>query len=801
MSLDQEASVESNVPAFSAIGLISAAILGYEIALMRILSITQWFHFAYLIISVALLGFGASGTFLTLFRRWLRFHTAFAPLALLFSLSVVASFLIGQRIPFNPFLIVWEARQFLHLFTYYLLTFVPFFLGATCIGLAFMAYGREIGRVYAFNLLGSGLGALGIVGLINWLHPAFLPIAVSAIGLVATLLAMSYARRRALLALGGLGGLVLLVYLGGFRGPQLAISEFKGLSKTLHLPETEIIAERYSPLGLIDVVRSPAIRRAPGLSLTFQESVPSQLGLFIDGSSIGAISDASQIAELTYLDALSSALPYHLLHTPEVLLLGMGGGEGVLQALYHGARSVTAVEVNPQVIEFVGRFSDLTARDEVAIVAAEARGFIEADDHRYDLIQMLPAGGLGGAAAGVFSLSEDYLMTVEAFQEMIAHLKPGGMVAITHWIRNPPRDSLKLFAMAREALVAEGIEEPAAHLAAIRSWATSTLLIKRDPFIPTQIETIRQFNRERLFDPIHHPGLKLEEVNRFNMIDGSLFYRGAQQILSEDRDRFFRDYIFQIEPATDDRPYFHHSFKWRALPYLWRNLGRTWVPFVEWGYVVLIATLAQALLASIVLIVVPLFVLPATPVPKGRVLVYFLGLGVGFMFIEIATIQRFIRFLADPIYAISVVLTAILIFSGLGSLFARRLQPSRGIRIAVVGIIVIGALHLLLLPPIFDLTVAYPAPAKIALSVALLAPLAFFMGMPFPSGLQAISDRSSALVPWAWGINGCVSVVSTVVAAMAAISIGLSGVVGFAILAYGIAGGVGWKGLGVGSGS
>ena len=274
---------------FRAISVISAAAIGYEILLMRLLSITQWHHFAYLIISLALLGYGASGTFLTLTQHWLlpRFATVFISSAVLFSLSTTGSFVLAQQLPFNPLEVMWDYRQWVYLLTLYLLFCVPFFCAATCIGLTFARFKEHIGHIYRSDLLGAGSGALAIVLALFVFSPTTSLKLLGSLGVFAAALASSDRRlyRNRWLPLVLLSCSLVLPSVWPEAWIALRLSEYKGLSQALRLPNVEVLSERSSPLGLLSVVRSPTLpfRHAPGMSLNSLVEPPPQLGLFRRG--------------------------------------------------------------------------------------------------------------------------------------------------------------------------------------------------------------------------------------------------------------------------------------------------------------------------------------------------------------------------------------------------------------------------------------------------------------------------------------------------------------------------------------
>ena len=782
--------------------LVSAAAIGYEILLMRILSIVQWHHFAYMIISLALLGYGASGTFIAVLRSRLeqRFETAFAASALLFSVAMLACFIVAQRVPFNALEIVWDPGQFLNLSALYLAFFVPFFFAACCIGLAFTCRSGDSGRIYFFDLVGAGLGAMLVIALLFAVSPQTALVLLALLPLLGSVLVASALPSRLPLAVLQLAWLLLLVFGVPQTELELRISEYKGLSQALEVVDSRVLGQSSSPLGVVTVVDSPTvpIRHAPGLSFSTRYIPPEQLAVFTDADGMSAITRYDgEPASVAYLGDMTAALPFALLDDPAVLVLGAGTGNDVLMALYHGARRIDAVEPNPQMTALVaGTHADFAGHiyddPRVTVHTNEARGFVAKHDAAYDLIQIGLLDSFGASGAGVQALNESYIYTVEALREYLGDLAPGGILAITRWIRLPPRDSVKLIATAIEALRQSGVSKPGQRLAMIRSWNTSTLLIRNGDFTAQEIERIRAFARSRSFDTAWFPGMRAEDANRYNQLPEPYIYEATVALLGEEAGDFLDRYKFDVAPATDNRPYFFHFFRWRTLPEVMALRKAGGAGLVEWGYLVLVATLVQAAVLGLVLILVPLSLARhAWPAGTGRNFgVYFLLLGLAFLFVEMAFIQKFILFLSNPLYSVAVVLSGFLLFAGFGSAlserFARRVPwPSVSpVTIAVAAIAVLALVYIRLLPIVFGTFMGFPDAAKIALSLALIAPLAFFMGMPFPLGLRRLSQSAPGFVPWAWGINGFASVVSAVLATLLAIEFGFNAVIVIALLFY-----------------
>jgi hypothetical protein len=786
-----------------AVALLSAGALAYEVLLMRLFSIVQWHHFAYMVISLALLGYGVSGTFLSLTQRWLvaRFKSAFCINLALFGLSSVGCYLLAQHVPFNPETVLWDVQQPQRLLLMYLLLAAPFFFAANAVALTFIGYREQIASAYAADLLGAGLGSLCVIALLLLALPLPALGIVGALGLTSLLVAVWELRlaRRALWS-GAAIALALVPLLAAQHG-KLELSPYKDLSQILLIAGTELVSESSSPLGLLTVVESRQVplRHAPGLSLSARDEPPGQVAIFTDGAGMTVINDGHAApSSYRFLDQLTWALPYHLFAPQSVLVLGAGGGTEVLQARQRGVAAIDAVELNPQLIELVrnryGRFSaQLYSQPGVAVHAAEARGFVATSQRRYDLIQLPLLDSFATSAAGLYALNESYLYTVEALTAFIEHLQPNGFLAISRWINLPPRDTLKLFATAVAALRQSGVTEPGKRLILIRGWQTSTLLIKNGEVTAEEAAVVRDFSAARAFDVCWYPGIRSEETNRYNLLDKPLFYDAARALVGPGREEFLARYKFNLAPATDDSPYFFQFFKWSALAEILALRGSGGMPLLEWGYLVLVATLLQALLASVVLILLPLAALRRHPVQrnairKWTVLIYFVAIGLAFLFVEMAFIQRFILLLHHPLYATAVVLTGFLVFAGLGSACARRLAQRgyhrRGVSWAVGGIALVCLGYLFALGPLFELLMSWPIPAKIAATLVLIMPLAFCMGLPFPLALDRLGRESPGLIPWAWGVNGCASVISAVLATLLAIHFGFRAVILSALALY-----------------
>lgn len=785
------------------IALISAAVLAYEVLLVALFSLIQWHHFAYLVVSIALLGFGISGSLLAFAApRFIGRFRAFAlSQAIAFALTAMLAFAFAQRLAFNPEELLWDPGHWLRLGGVMLLLCLPFLCAANLIGLALIEYRERLARVYAADLLGAGLGAIMIVMLMQLMPPSRALLLVAMLGLGAAASLWIECGGRARQALPALALAAIALHLAPASWLEPVISPYKELSQTLRVTGTRVVAERFGPLGQLSVVESELLplRHAPGLSLNSRSEIPEQLGLFTNAGGMDAITRyRGERSTLAYLDDMTAALSYHLSKPRRVLVLGAGGGADVLRAIYHDTERIAAVELNPQVVELMRKplldFSGgIYARQGIDIHIADARGFLKTGAQRYDLIQVSPLDSRGGAAGGVTGLNENYLYTVEALREALGRLEPDGLLALTRWVRLPPRDGLKLFAAAIDALEANG-GDPARQLFMVRGLQTSTLLIKNGPATSADVERLREFCRQRAFDPVYYPGMPAAEANRYNRLDAPYFHIAALALLGAERTDFIERYKFDLRPSSDDRPFHFHFVKLRELGAMLELRHRGGGALLETGYLTLLVALALALGLGLLLILLPLaFDRRRAPPPAAdfsalQILCYFVALGLGFLMIEIAFVQKFVLLLHHPVYSTAVVLASFLSAAGAGSLFAQRfagrLRARRAVLIAVLGIALLGSIYLVALDTLTGAVAAWSLPARAVLAAALIAPLGFCMGLPLPLGLAAIAIGARRLTPWAWGINGCASVTSAVLATLLAVHFGFSVVILIALGCY-----------------
>ena len=768
--------------ALAGMGLLSAAVLLSQVALTRVFSVAQFYHFAFLVISLALLGFGASGSLLALWPR-LR-GAAWRPwYALGFGLGTPLAYLFVNALPFDSYAIAWDRAQLVLLVADLLALAAPFVFAGALVGAMLSGDPEHAGRTYAANLAGSAAGAVAAPLAIGWLGSERSVLLCAVLGAGAALVLAERARRAT--ASASVALLAAVVLLAVFP-PQLELqlSPYKRLSQFRLDPEATVLATRQDATTRLDIVASPTIHSAPGLSLGYLGALPRQAGLVIDGDTMLAVPErgpaASELAR-----SLPAAVAHAIRPGGRVLLLGSGGGADAWAALGSGAGEVTVVEPNRLVHEALTgdlrAWSGLADDPRVRLEHEQLRTFAQRSEERFDIVELALADNYRPISSGAFTLTEDYALTVEAVESYLRLCGDDGVLVLTRWLQSPPSESLRTLGLVVEALG----ERPAlAHVVAFRSFQTITFIVKPSPLTPEETARLLEAIDRLRYDLVLAPEMPPEMLNRYARLERPIDHELAVALATApDRAAFYAAYEFEIAPPTDDRPFFFHFFRWEQTPEVIENLGRRWQPFGGSGYLALVALLLFALVAAAVFVVAPMALRAgfraalrrAGARRAARTLGYFTAIGLAFLFVEVALIQRFILVLGHPTVAFATVVGALLLASGLGSW----LSPWLPWRPAIVALVLLLGLLAGLAGLLAPGLLALPLPLRVAAVVALIAPVGLLMGVPFARGIGALGEGSvpgvdATLVPWAWAANGGASVVSGVVAAMAALSFGFT---------------------------
>lgn len=784
------------------ISLISSATLCLEISLTRYFSVSQQYHFAFWVVSIAFLGYGASGSFLALFKAFAsadrdRFLSY---CSLLYAMTILLSFLLCNIIPFDFIRLSWDSSQIGYVFLYDIVLSLPFFFGGLTISFAISRAAELVSKIYFFDLFGAGAGTLLalLIFLLGGDKGAI--ISVSFLALFASFL-FSPARltgHKVLLAslmAAEIGLLFLSPSSLSFR-----ISPYKALSLALKYPNAKQLHTLWNATSRVDILESPAVRYAPGLSLLYDKKLPDQLGLSVDGGELSAITrvDDEKDPSLAFLSALPSSLAYRFVQSPRTLIIEPKGGMDVLSAVIFNSSQVRVIESNPLISRILrrelARFSGyIYRRKNIDLISAYSWAYLKKDRTAYDLIILSLTDVFGSSGTGLFGFGENYLYTIDSFAQILDRLSPEGLVASSYYLLPPPRQETRVLATWIEALERKNID-PSSHLIAIRSWGTISFFVRKRPFTNDDIQQLKAFAGENLFDLVYYPGIKSGEVNIYNKFEKPLYYDLTLQLISpRQRKILYDDYLFRIRPATDNRPFFFNFFRLSKLRATYKALGRKWLPFLQGEFLVYLLLL-QSVIIALIMIILPYLSRPRKKeqrkVSSLKIFSYFGLIGMAFMLVEITFIQKFILFLGHSVYSASVVISSLLISSGLGSFFSRKILAQnlkRNLKKSLLLCSVFLVAYLFLFSFLDENFIGLPLVLKMLLVLLFIFPLGFLMGFPFPSGIRLLTEREKRLIPWAWAVNAFSSVVNSIFALVIAFWGGYNLVLMIAAAGYSLA--------------
>jgi hypothetical protein len=777
-----------DIMAFTLAGVsaASAAILMTELALTRIFSVTMYYHFAFLAISIALFGLSASGVCVYVMRHRLsRFETHALLTATALGQAVVTivalAFLVRIRVGLN-----YSPENLALMLAIYTLAALPFFAGGAVISVAFTRLSRRINLVYGADLLGAAAGCVVLIPLLNWLGAPGVVLASSALALIAALCFAPPAKRPRLAAI------ILVLFSLPAAAHATGYAPFDVVDTKGHEGDRVLFSKwnSFSRVAVYD-------REHGDWSLSPKFSGARGGSLFMDidsAASTPILEGTGDAQDAAYLRYELTALAYHLVERPEgfsALVIGPGGGRDLLSALVFGADRVDGVEINPIIARdvmlnrFRGYSGAVYAHPNVRIHVDDGRSFVRRSGSQYDVIQASLVDTWAATAAGAYTLTENSLYTTEAFGEYIDHLTDDGVLTITRWVF----DGLRLVTLAQDACAARGLDA-ARHLAIVRHDRVATFLLKKTPFTAAQTSQLRALADSLGFEVLYAPGGAAGSVAR----DPVEMQRSRTSvadyhrlITAPDRDAFLASYPLDVSPTTDDRPFFFHTTRLRDQ--LDVAFGRSML-FGN-GLSALLTLMGISLTLVVLFIVGPLLLGGGRPAAGwARWLIYFGALGAGFMLLEVALLQRFVLLLGHPVYSLTVTLFSLLLGTGIGSLMSRSVAPERVRRAAVRAIafvIVIAVIAAVSLTTAIDVAVPWPLPMRAIAAALLLIPFGILLGTPLPAGMRLVAASKPELIPWGWGMNGALSVVGATAAIFIAMNWGFSSTLTAGALVYGVA--------------
>lgn len=770
------------------IGLISASIIAFQLALMQILSYVQWYHFAYMIISIALLGFGAAGTFLTIFRKYLlqNYYLIFPLLLFITAILIPVVILVANAKPvrFDSLLIFQDFHHFGRLIVTCIIYLLPFFTGALAIGLSFLKFSGRIGKIYFSNLIGSGIGGIIALLMMQFFIPEHQPILIAAIALAGGFVSFPRHAGKLLQSTAIISTVVLPALF--FYPPALKPSEYKDISKTLLLPKATIEYEKSSPHGLVQIISSPVLRFAPGVSLSYGGLFPIRKAVFKNGNWLGYQVPASGNQQTSILNFTPQSLPYYISKIDKALILDAGTGENISLALSHNVPAIVANEANAEILNLLQ--NSFFGHKEIKLHQTMVRMLLASETSAYDLIELPVIGSFFGNS-GLNSVETRYELSIEALQEMWEKLSTNGIISLSCWMDYPVRNPYRLLSTIELLLEKEKVNGNNEYIIAIRSWSSVTFLVKKSKFSKNQVILTQQFCDRLMFDPLILPGTK--EINRgkFNLLQDTSFFSNTARLLSSERNTFIKEYPYRVQPTTDDRPFFFQHIRWSGIRQVIVSFEEGTVPFLELGYLLVLSTFILLIIIAAILIMLPLFFTRWKSKNKLWVFTYFSGIGLAYMFIEIVFIQQFTFYFGQATYAAAATISILLIASGLGSFYSGKLQNITKALLRIPGIIaVLLLLYALLLSPVLSFTIGMPPPVKLLISIILLGIPGFFLGIPFPVGIKHLTTGKQDDIPWAWAFNGYFSVISTALATIISVEAGYLWLLLIAAFTYALAG-------------
>lgn len=795
-----------------ALFLVSAYVMAVETMFTRLFAVINWSEYGHWVISIVMLGFAASGILLALFPRFFeeRRRVFLGWLPVLLIPATIYSYWGICATPFNPYElqneILWPG-QMLGIARYYLSLSPLFFLAGLYVGLSYLELRGRIALAYGCDLLGAALGAIAILIAMRFIHPFSLAAAALPLVLAAALLnagTIIERSRRSLFRAGLVAACALAVVFIG-RSGLASFPFYKPVYAALNITGNRLVHEEFSPRGYYQVLENVSEYNNIDLSNNYDtlgfNGPPRASGLYRDGRRITSLKK-DDYRDYSYLRGALGCFPYLARRAPRVLLIGTNGGFRVGEAMALGAASVLALEPEPVVhrLVTVDRAEvnrSFLSHPRVQVHNQSPFSLRSAAGQSFDLVE-ISADLLGSAENG------EYLVTADAIGFYFDLLARDGLIAVPVSISQFTVYALKMLENARTALVRAGVGDPARHIMIYRSSWTAVILIGRRPVGAADISALREFCSERSFDVSFHPGIDPARAEIWNDLPAVSFADATYEPSERAQDALMaeatallgdhgRDYLahhfFNLRASTADRPGFFTLLRLNRLGLILPQISL--VPQEEVGTLVSLAVLIQAFLFAILTMLLPLARLRRGNAARGellRTIVYFAGLGLAFLFVEIALIERFTLFLGDGTTAFALVLAGMLAFSGLGSVLAQRFHPRRGVVLAVAIIAAALIFYALFLFDLMRQGMNVPFTLKILFVLAAIAPAALAMGMPFPLGLASLrKEANDSLLPWAWAINGAFSVIATPLASLIATNTGYTAILAAAAALYALA--------------
>jgi hypothetical protein len=766
--------------------VISFATLALEVTLTRLLSVTTWYHLAFFAISTAMLGMTAGATTVYLKPGWFsdeKLRGSVARACLGYATVVPITLLVLCLVPVD---LEHSSMAYYALFIISIASMLPFYFSGIAITAVITKFKLPIGKLYASDLVGASAGCLFVLGGLEMFDAPSLILLCGCVGVVAAYSFAGFDRSSGLRvpALSILGILVGLVILTAVTPHGIRPLIVKG---TVSQPK-DLIYEKWNSFSRITVYKK-SVGRPPDWrtsQLAPEDIKIEKHRMLIDGGAATVLRKFETLEDIDHLRYDVTNVAYYLRPRGGAFIIGFGAGKDIQSAVLFGHERIVGVDVNPVFRELLtGRFREFAGiadRKEVSLVVDEARSFLSRHRDKYSIVQMSMIDTWAATGAGAFSLSENGLYTMEAWKDMIGHLSDDGIFTVSRWY-NPLDlgETGRVLSLAMATLLDLGTDKPASHIAMVTAKRIATLLISREPFSDSDIVALEKACSDLRFRILMRPGRRPDHHN---------LYKIARVGSMEDLRAAISDMPLNYTPPTDENPYFFNMLKVnQAIPaFLSTRSGRFGKnPGVARGNLIATRTLAGLIVClavlSLVTIVFPLAlrarwgggsVRPVAILWSGAA--YFALIGAGFMFVEIAMIQRLSVFLGHPVYALGILLFSIIASAGLGSLASERLPLTRRPWIFLYPAIIAAAIMVIrfVLPVVSSAAMSASMATKIVISIVAVAPMGFLLGLAFPTGMRLVRASKAAETPWYWALNGVFGVLCSAITVFVSIYFGIA---------------------------
>ncbi|HOK41106.1 MAG TPA: hypothetical protein PLD27_08735 [bacterium] len=763
--------------------ITSFFLISIELLTTRIFSLIMWYHFAFVAISIALIGGGAAGLYLFFFYNFSDKNQIYKILSKKLLLTGLSIFIVYLIIFNTPIFIRGNVKDILKIAFIYFLLIIPFFFASQILIIIYRTYNELISSYYFFDLIGAASGCVAFIIFMEYIEPPTFLLIISCFFICLSILIL----QKKIKYPGILIILICFVFIIQLN-KQTKFYDIKYIKGNI---QNDLIYEKWNAMSRVAIYNVRFIDWGINQNIHYKY-MPEMFTMDIDAcAGMQLIKFENDKEKLEFLKYSITAIPYYLKEKPKTLIIGAGGGKDVLVAHIFDSPDIDAVEINPAIKYIVDeKFADFTgklfSRKDLGInfILRDGRSYVRETKKKYDIIQLSLVDTWAANAGGALSLTENTLYTVEAFIDYFNKLEENGYLSITRFMFNPPNQSLRTIAIFLETCKRLNIKNPEKNIMIITSdfypnRRVATFIFKKEEFKINEIQKLKEKAIELGFNIFYSPDEYTE--NYFTRL-----------MLSNNKDEFYNNYIYNVKPTSDDNPFFFYMMK---IKNIFKTKGKGFEVFNFKAVYLLVFTIIIICFFNILFIVLPMLLkfslsnyMMTDLIPF---IIYFLSIGLGFMFVEIYLIQKFILFLGHPLYSLSIVIAGLLLFTGFGSLFTKFIQQKNikkyYFKIFIITLIIFPISYFYLFNKIIYFSLGFSQFLKYCITFFLVGIIGFFLGNFFPLGIKLISIHNQNIIQWMCALNSSASVLGSLFAYFLAMNYGFSKVALLSILIYFIA--------------